>query len=68
MLCCARLRAALLDPAADVLPVPDAAAAVVPAGALVDCVPLAVPPEVLTRNRLSDSGLSVHFGATSMIT
>src|ERR1700746_2213738 len=40
----------------------------VPAVALVDCEPLALPPDVLTHTCLSISGLCQYFGATSITT
>jgi hypothetical protein len=40
----------------------------VPAGALVVCAPLALPPDVLMKSCLSISGLCQYCGATSITT
>src|ERR1700733_1086749 len=64
----ARLRAVSAAIAAAVLLAAVCVELTVPATALVDCVPLTVPPAVLTQRFLSVSGLCQKRGSTSITT
>src|SRR5579863_10488806 len=64
----ARLRAVSAAIAAAVLLDAVCLETTVPATALVDCVPLTVPPAVLIQRLFSVSGLCQYFGSTSITT